>query len=46
MRGRMAQVDVSFADIVSHKPDGEWIDIAPMRILSFDIECVTRRRPQ
>ena len=33
-----SQVDVSFADIVSHKPDGEWIDIAPMRVLSFDIE--------
>ena len=25
--------------MVAHKPDGEYLDIAPMRILSFDIEC-------
>lgn len=30
------------AQLVAHEPDGEWLDIAPMRILSFDIECAGR----
>lgn len=30
-------------DIVSHMPDGEWSALAPMRILSFDIECAGRK---
>ncbi|CAO1617256.1 unnamed protein product [Parajaminaea phylloscopi] len=29
--------------IVSHKPDGDWADIAPLRIMSFDIECAGRK---
>ena len=36
------EVDCWFGDIVSHKPEGEWMHIAPMRILSFDIECSGR----
>ena len=36
------EVDVAFADLTSHKPDGEWLGIAPLRILSFDIECAGR----
>ncbi|KAL1529097.1 hypothetical protein AB1Y20_000057 [Prymnesium parvum] len=36
------ELDLHFADLVSHQPDGEWLDIAPMRILSFDIECAGR----
>jgi DNA polymerase delta subunit 1 len=27
----------------SHAPDGEWSKIAPLRILSFDIECAGRK---
>ena len=33
------ELDVWFADVVSHKPEGEFEGIAPLRILSFDIEC-------
>ena len=36
------EVDVWFSDVVSHAPDGEYLGIAPMRILSFDIECAGR----
>ena len=36
------EIDVSFADMVAHQPDGEWLHIAPLRILSFDIECAGR----
>eukprot|EP00882_Tetradesmus_deserticola_P012278 GHRQ01013012.1.p1 GENE.GHRQ01013012.1~~GHRQ01013012.1.p1 ORF type:complete len:524 (+),score=217.75 GHRQ01013012.1:79-1650(+) len=30
-------------DIVAHAPEGEWSRIAPLRILSFDIECAGRK---
>ena len=36
------ELDVWFADVVSHKPEGEFEGIAPLRILSFDIECAGR----
>ena len=36
------EVDVWFSDIVAHAPDGDYLSIAPMRILSFDIECSGR----
>jgi len=28
---------------ISHAPDGRWSKIAPLRILSFDIECAGRK---
>ena len=28
---------------ISHAPDGHWSKIAPLRILSFDIECAGRK---
>lgn len=37
------EVDVAFNDVVSHAPEGEWADVAPFRILSFDIECAGRK---
>jgi DNA polymerase delta subunit 1 len=37
------EVDVRPDGIVSHKPDGEWSATAPLRILSFDIECAGRK---
>ncbi|KAI8807077.1 hypothetical protein BJ742DRAFT_748288 [Cladochytrium replicatum] len=37
------EVEISFEDIISHAPEGDWSRIAPLRILSFDIECVGRR---
>jgi DNA polymerase delta subunit 1 len=30
-------------DIVSHAAEGEWGKIAPLRILSFDLECAGRK---
>ncbi len=37
------EVDVAWNKFVSHEPEGEWSDIAPFRILSFDIECAGRK---
>ena len=28
---------------MSHTPEAEWLKIAPLRILSFDIECAGRK---
>lgn len=30
-------------DIISHATEGAWSNIAPLRILSFDIECAGRK---
>ena len=32
-----------YDNIVSHAPEGIWSKIAPLRILSFDIECAGRK---
>jgi DNA polymerase delta subunit 1 len=37
------EVDVLCKDIISHPAEGEWIKIAPLRMLSFDIECAGRK---
>lgn len=37
------EVDISWEDLVSHAPEGEWSKVAPFRILSFDIECAGRK---
>ena len=37
------EVDIHYRDIVSHPAEGEWSKIAPLRILSFDIECAGRK---
>ncbi|WWD22492.1 DNA polymerase delta catalytic subunit [Kwoniella shandongensis] len=34
---------VSYKDLISHAPEGEWLKIAPLRTLSFDIECAGRK---
>jgi DNA polymerase delta subunit 1 len=33
----------SYRNLISHAPEGEWSKIAPLRILSFDIECAGRK---
>jgi DNA polymerase delta subunit 1 len=33
------EVEISYLDIISHSPEGEFSKIAPIRILSLDIEC-------
>ncbi|XP_029781128.1 DNA polymerase delta catalytic subunit isoform X1 [Suricata suricatta] len=37
------EADVHWSDVVSHPPEGEWQRIAPLRVLSFDIECAGRK---
>jgi DNA polymerase delta subunit 1 len=37
------EAEVGYRDIIAHKPEGEWAKMAPLRILSFDIECAGRK---
>ncbi|KAL2100877.1 hypothetical protein ACEWY4_002638 [Coilia grayii] len=37
------EVDVACTDMISHPAEGDWQRIAPLRILSFDIECAGRK---
>ncbi|KAJ8024189.1 DNA polymerase delta catalytic subunit [Holothuria leucospilota] len=37
------EVDVAFDSFISHPAEGEWQEVAPFRILSFDIECAGRK---
>lgn len=37
------EVDVFFNYMKSHPCEGEWNKVAPLRILSFDIECAGRK---
>ena len=37
------EVDISYEDLNSHPVEGEWLKIAPFRILSYDIECAGRK---
>lgn len=32
-----------YDNFISHSPEGNWSKIAPLRILSFDIECAGRK---
>ncbi|KAG9233014.1 DNA polymerase family B-domain-containing protein [Amylocarpus encephaloides] len=37
------EAEVTYRDLITHKPLGEWAKMAPLRILSFDIECAGRK---
>jgi DNA polymerase delta subunit 1 len=37
------EVEVTYNDIISREPEGEWSKIAPLRVLSLDIECQGRK---
>jgi DNA polymerase delta subunit 1 len=37
------EVDVAYDKFIAHEPEGEWSKVAPLRILSFDIECAGRK---
>ena len=37
------EVDVFFDNLVVHPCEGQWSGIAPLRVLSFDIECMGRK---
>ncbi|KAI0705145.1 ribonuclease H-like domain-containing protein [Cytidiella melzeri] len=36
------EIQVRWDQFISHPPDGAWSKIAPLRVLSFDIECTVR----
>ncbi|KAF3171679.1 DNA-directed DNA polymerase delta [Orbilia oligospora] len=40
-----AQIEASchYRDLITHQAEGEWSKMAPLRILSFDIECAGRK---
>lgn len=37
------EMDVHYTDLISHAPEGKWKMIAPLRIMSIDIECSGRK---
>lgn len=37
------EIDITYTDVISRKSEGEWSKIAPLRVLSFDIECQGRK---
>ena len=37
------ELDVHYSNVSGHKPEGHWQRLAPLRILSFDIECVNEK---
>ena len=37
------EVDVAYDKFIAFEPDGKWSEIAPLRVLSFDIECAGRK---
>ncbi|KAG1175920.1 hypothetical protein G6F70_003795 [Rhizopus microsporus] len=37
------EVEIQYDQFISYPSEGEWSDIAPLRILSFDIECAGRK---
>jgi len=34
---------IDYKDIIAHEPEEDWAKIAPLRILSYDIECAGRK---
>ncbi|KAK8917896.1 DNA polymerase delta catalytic subunit [Metarhizium anisopliae] len=37
------EAEVPYLDLIAHKPEGKWAKMAPLRVLSFDIECAGRK---
>lgn len=37
------EAEVHHNDLIAHQPKGDWARIAPLRVLSFDIECCGRK---
>jgi DNA polymerase delta subunit 1 len=37
------EVDIVYDEIIARKSEGEWNKMAPLRVLSFDIECQGRK---
>lgn len=43
MTSAQYEVDVVYDSVVSHPPEGLYQSVAPVRVLSFDIECQGRK---
>ncbi|KAF4119645.1 DNA polymerase delta subunit 1 [Geosmithia morbida] len=37
------EAEIDYRALIAHEPKGEWLKMAPLRILSFDIECCGRK---
>ncbi|KAH8663934.1 DNA polymerase delta catalytic subunit [Xylariales sp. PMI_506] len=37
------EAEIPYTHLISHEPKGDWLKMAPLRILSFDIECAGRK---
>ncbi len=37
------EVNINYEELVSHKAEGKYLSMAPLRVLSFDIECAGRK---
>lgn len=37
------ELDIVYDSLISHPPDGPWQRVAPLRVLSFDIECMGKK---
>merc|ERR1719359_1713620 len=37
------ELDVHVDDLKAHPTEGEWMQLAPIRVLSFDLECMSER---
>lgn len=37
------EAECTYLDLIAHEPVGEWSKMAPLRIMSFDIECAGRK---
>lgn len=37
------EVTIDYKDLVAHPPNDEWLNSAPLRVMSFDIECSGRK---
>lgn len=37
------EVSINYKDLQAHTAEGDWLKMAPLRVLSFDIECAGRK---
>ena len=37
------EAHIHYRDLIAHQAEGEWAKMAPLRVLSFDIECAGRK---
>lgn len=37
------ELSISYKDLIAHPAEGDWLKTAPLRVMSFDIECAGRK---